>query len=96
MAEMVAAGRMTESERCYKPRKPGNLGAKKDDHGELPMEYPAIKTISDPIHFFKNYKSKLYILVALAKLKSQTSKADAMRSEKSSQVHLYAMKTNVR
>ena len=43
------------------------------------MSHPPIEKLSDPIHFIKNYKSELYNLVALAKSKSATCKADAMR-----------------
>ena len=73
------AGKMTEAEQCYRPKIPGNLGAKKDDHGELPIDHPTIDKLSDPIHFIKNYKSELWSLVALSKSKSKTWKADAMR-----------------
>jgi hypothetical protein len=56
MAEQVAAGTMTEAERRYKPKMPGNLGFKKADHGELPLEQQEIDKLSDPIRFVKNYK----------------------------------------
>jgi hypothetical protein len=79
MAERVAAGTMTEAERHYKQKTPGHLGLKKTDDGELPLEYPEIDKLLDPIHYVKNYKSKLYNLVALAKSKSETCKADTMR-----------------
>ncbi len=70
---------MTEVERRYVPEKEGRLGAKKPDHGELPLDHPFITKLSDPIHYVKNYKSELYQLVNLAKGKSETCKADAMR-----------------
>jgi hypothetical protein len=38
-----------------------------------------IDKLLDPIHFGKNYKSKLYNLMALSKSKSEICKADAMR-----------------
>ncbi len=79
MAELVKAGRMTEAQRRYKPRKEGTLGAKKQDHGELPLDHPAIDKLSDPIHYVKNYKSALYELVVMSKSKSETCKADAIR-----------------
>jgi hypothetical protein len=41
---------------------PGCLGAKKPDHGELPIDHPAIDKLSDPIHYIENYKSELYNL----------------------------------
>ena len=78
-AEMVSAGRMTEAERRYEPKIPGHQGSKKSDHGVLPLAHPVIEKLSDPIHFVKNYKGEFYKLVALAKSKSQTCKADAMR-----------------
>jgi hypothetical protein len=58
MAERVALGLMTKAKRRYKPKVPGNLGAKKDDHGVLPMEHLEIKKLPDPIHFVKKYKSE--------------------------------------
>jgi hypothetical protein len=79
MAERVAAGTMTEAERRDKPKKPGHLGAKKTDSGELPLEHLEIVKHTDPIHDVKNYKSELYIQVALPKSKSERCKADAMR-----------------
>jgi hypothetical protein len=62
-----------------KQKRARNLGKKKEDHGELPMDLPAIDKLLDPIQFIKTYKSKLYNLVTLAKSKSKTCKADAMR-----------------
>ena len=82
MADLVAAGRMTEAERRYRPKIAGNLGPKKDDHGELPIDHPTIEKLSDPIHFIKNYKSELWSLVALSKSKSNTTKS--VRIEKNS------------
>jgi hypothetical protein len=79
MAELVAAGRMTEAERRYRPEKEGNLGGKKPDSGVLPLEHPEIIKQSDPGHYVKNYKSVQYQLVHLPKCKSETCKADAMR-----------------
>jgi hypothetical protein len=79
MAKRVAAGTMTKAEQRYKPRKPGHLGAKKTDSRELPLEDPEIEKYSDRIHYVKNYKSELYIQVALPKSKSETCKADGMR-----------------
>jgi hypothetical protein len=79
MQELVETGRMTEAERRYKPKVEGNLGSKKDDHGELPIEHPTIDLLSDPIHYVKSYKSELYNLVTLSKKKSETCKADATR-----------------
>jgi hypothetical protein len=79
MAELVEAGRMMEAERRYPPKISGNLGAKKSDHGELPLDHPTIQKLSDPIHFVKNYKSEIYKLVVMGNTKSGTCKADAMR-----------------
>jgi hypothetical protein len=79
MAELVQAGRMSEAERRYEPKIAGNLGAKKSDHGELPLDHPPIQKLSDPIHFVKNYKSEIYKLVVMGDSKSETCKADAMR-----------------
>jgi hypothetical protein len=79
MAERVEAGTMTEAERRYVPKLPGNLGPKKTDHGEPPLDHPEIQKLSDCNHFIKNYKGDYYNLVNLAKSKSQTCKADAMR-----------------
>ena len=70
---------MTKEERQYVSKKDGNLGTKKPDHGELPLDHPPIKKLSDPIHYVKNYKGELFKLVQLAKSKSGTCKADAMR-----------------
>jgi hypothetical protein len=78
-AELIAAGRMAEEERQYLPKKPGTLGSKKPDNGELPLDHPPIKKLSDPIHYVKNYNSELYKLVYLLKKKSLTCKADTMR-----------------
>jgi hypothetical protein len=77
--EMVAAGRMTEAERRYAPEKEGNLGKIKPDLGELPLDHPFITKHSDPIHYVKNYKGELFVLVYLPKGKSETCKADALR-----------------
>jgi hypothetical protein len=79
MAERVATGTMTEAEQRYKPKTPGHVGSKKTDNRELPLEHPEIDKLSDPIHHVKNCKSELYNLVTLAKSKSETCKADAMR-----------------
>jgi hypothetical protein len=79
MEELVASGKMTEDERQYKPKVPGRLGKKKDDHSELPLDHPPIDKLSDPIHYIKNYKSELYGFVVLSKAKSKTCKADALR-----------------
>jgi hypothetical protein len=79
LLEMVAAGRMTEADRRYPPEKEGNLGRMKPDKGELPMDHPIIIKHSDPIHFVKNYKGELFVLVYLPKGKSETCKADALR-----------------
>jgi hypothetical protein len=57
----------------------GRLGTKKKDHGVLPLDHPEIMKLSDPIHFVKNYKSELYILVNAPKATSETHKVDAMR-----------------
>jgi hypothetical protein len=51
----------------------------KAEHWELPLAHPEIEKLSDPIHYVKNYKSKLYNLVALAKSNSETCNAEAMR-----------------
>jgi hypothetical protein len=59
-SEMVAAGRMTETERRYILEKEGNLGKMKADNVELPLDHPFITKLSDPIHYVKNYKSGLY------------------------------------
>ncbi len=40
---------------------------------------PPIKKLSDPIHYVQNYNGELLKLVQLAKSKSGTCKADAMR-----------------
>jgi hypothetical protein len=73
------AGKITDAERRYEPKKPGQKGGKKPDNGVLPLDYPEIDKLSDPIHFVKNYKSELYALVALAKKNSETCKGDADR-----------------
>ena len=91
MAERVEAGTMTEAERRYVPKVPGNLGPKKTDHGELPLDHPEIRKLSDHNHFIKNYKGDYYLLVNLAKSKSQTCKADAMRLSRNLS---YMMKQN--
>jgi hypothetical protein len=77
--DLVAVGRMTEADRRYLPEKVGNLGKIKPDSGELPLEHPFITKHSDPIHYVKNYKGELYMLVYLPKGKSETCKADALR-----------------
>jgi hypothetical protein len=69
MADLVNAGRMAESERRYAPKVAGRLGLKKDDHGLLPLAHPAIKKLSDSIHYVKNYLSELYVLVNASKKK---------------------------
>ena len=58
-SELVAAGRMSEAERQYPPKKPGTLGAKLPDKGELPFDHPHIVKLSGPIHYIKNYKGAL-------------------------------------
>jgi hypothetical protein len=63
MADLVAAGRITEAKQRYKPRGEGRLGEKKDDHRVLPLEHPEIDKLLDPIHYVKNYKSELYFLM---------------------------------
>jgi hypothetical protein len=74
------AGRMAKAKQRYKSKVEGQLGPKKDGHGMLLLDHPAIKKLSDPIHYVKNYKSKLYVWVnASKKAKSQTCKADATR-----------------
>jgi hypothetical protein len=70
-SEMVVASRMMEAERRYTPENESNLGAKKPDHGELPLDHPFITKLSDPIHYVKNYKCELYQLVHLAKAKAK-------------------------
>jgi hypothetical protein len=65
--EMVAAGRMTEVERRYAPEKEGNLGKIKPGLGELPLDHPFIMKHSDLIHYVKNYKGGLFVLVYLPK-----------------------------
>jgi hypothetical protein len=79
MSELVAAGRMNEAERQYLPEKVGILGGKRPNSGVLPLEHPYIIKHSDPIHYIKNYKGKIYVQVYLLKSKSKTCKADAMR-----------------
>jgi hypothetical protein len=79
MKERWQAEEITDAERRYAPTKPGTLGRLKGDHGVLPLDHPAIKKLSDPIHYIKNYKSELYNLVKMPKSKSETCKADAMR-----------------
>jgi hypothetical protein len=78
-AELLAAGRITEAERRKPPKKPGNLGAKQSDFGELPLEHPEIVKLSDPTHYVKNYKGELYKQVNMPKKTNETCKADAMR-----------------
>jgi hypothetical protein len=78
-AELLAAGRITEAECRKPPKKPGNLGAKQSDFGELPLEHPKIVKLSDPIHYVKSYKGELYKQVNMPKKKNETCKADAMR-----------------
>jgi hypothetical protein len=79
MAGRVAAGTMTEAEGRYKPKTPGRLGFKKNDKGELPIQHPVFVKYSDINHFTKNSQGELFIQVAMAKSKSETCKADAMR-----------------
>ncbi len=50
MTDLVAAGRMSEADRRYKPKVEGNLGNKKDDFGMLPLLHPEIEKLSDPGH----------------------------------------------
>jgi hypothetical protein len=78
-ADLVNAGRMAEPERRYAPKVPGRLGSKKDDHGLLSIAHPVIEKLSDPIHYFKNYKSEQYVLVNAPKKKSLTCKVDVIR-----------------
>jgi hypothetical protein len=75
---MVAAGRMTEAERRYAPEKEGKLGKIEPDLGELPLDHLFITKHFDPIHYVKNYKGGLFVLVYLPKGKSETCKADAL------------------
>jgi hypothetical protein len=63
----------------YPREKEGNLGKVKPDLGELPLDHPFITKYSDPIHYAKNYKGELFMLVYLPKGKSETCKADALR-----------------
>jgi hypothetical protein len=77
--ELFDAGKITDAERRYEPKKPGRKGKKRPDNGVLPLDHPEIDKLSDPIHFVKNYKSELYALVALAKKNSETCKGDAVR-----------------
>jgi hypothetical protein len=79
MADLVSAGRLAKAEQRYKATVDGSLGPKKDDHGMLPFDNPAIEKLSDRIHYGKNYKSELYAWVNASKAKSQTCKMDAMR-----------------
>ncbi len=79
MADLVKAGKMTEKERRPEPEKEGNLGKKKPDNGELPMDHPEIEKLLDPIHIVKNDNSALWKLVDMGKGKSETCKADALR-----------------
>jgi hypothetical protein len=79
MADLVAAGKMAEADRRYKPKAEGRLGSKKDGHGMLPLEHPEPNKLSDPGHFVKNYNGELYVWAGAAKAKSQTCKANAMR-----------------
>jgi hypothetical protein len=55
------------------------LGSKKTDHGELSLDNPAIDKLSDPIHYLKNYKSELYLLVNAPTKISERCKANVMR-----------------
>jgi hypothetical protein len=71
MADLVAAGRMTEGERRYAPKKEGRLGPKKDDHGMLPLVHPEVEKNSNPIQFCKNYKSEHYVWVHVSKANRQ-------------------------
>jgi hypothetical protein len=79
MADLVAAGKMAEADRRYKPKVEGRVGSKKDDHGMLPLEHPEPDKLSEPGHFVKNYNGELYVWAGAAKAKSQTCKANAMR-----------------
>jgi hypothetical protein len=79
MAECVAIGTMMEAEQRYKTKTTRCLGAKKPGQSELPFDHPAINKLSDPIHYIKNHKSKINNLVKVAKSKSETCKAGAMR-----------------
>ncbi len=79
MADLVAAGKVAEADRRYKPKVEGRLGSKKDDHGMLPLKHPELDKLSDPGHFVKNYKGELYVWVGAAKAKNQTCKANSMR-----------------
>jgi hypothetical protein len=79
MVKLVAIKKMMEAQHCYPPTKEGCLGNKRSDHGVLPLDHPEIEKLSDPIHFIKNYKSKLYNLVQLSKERSDTCQADALK-----------------
>jgi hypothetical protein len=79
MADLVAAGKMAEANRRYKPKVKGRLGSKKDNNGMMPLEHPEPDKLSDPGYFVKKYNGELYVWVGAAKAKSQTCKADAMR-----------------
>jgi hypothetical protein len=79
MAKRVAAGTMTEADRCYKPKTLGRLGFKKNVKGELPLEHPEIVKLSHVNHFTKDDKGELFLQVAMPKSKSKTCKADARR-----------------
>jgi hypothetical protein len=82
MAECVVTGTMREVEQICEWKTPPYLGAKKPDHGELPLDHIAINKLSNPIHYIKNYKRELSNLVKIAKTKSETCKVDAMRLSK--------------
>jgi hypothetical protein len=45
----------------------------------FPLEHAEIKKLLDPIHYVKNYKSELYVLVNAPKAISETHKVDVMR-----------------
>jgi hypothetical protein len=55
-------------------QKKHSKGKKKPDNGVLPLDYPEIDKLSDPIHFVKNYKSELYTLVSLVKKRVKHAK----------------------
>ena len=41
-SELFAAGKITDAERQYPPKKEGNLGTKMPGHGELELDHPPI------------------------------------------------------
>jgi hypothetical protein len=65
MADLVVAESMTES--------------KKHDHAVLPLDQSEIEKLLDLIHYVKNYKSKLNVLVNAPKATSETHKVDEIR-----------------